>query len=259
MIGKNIKEESAEKADPLVSVIMPAFHAAGYIEKAIDSVFIQDVPLELIVIDDCSEDGLDEVMKKYRDYGNVIYLKNKKNIGVAGSRNRGVATASGKYIAFLDSDDWWEAGKLSKQLKVMEEEHVVLCSTGRELMEADGKPTEKIIPVREELSYRRLLYGNSINCSSVLVRAEAAREFPMLHDDSHEDYITWLKILKKYGRGRGINEPLLKYRLSENGKSRNKIKSARMTFAVYRYMGYGYIKSAYFFTGYALNGIRKYL
>ncbi|SCP95744.1 glycosyltransferase family 2 protein [Anaerobium acetethylicum] len=259
MIEKNKKEESAEKADPLVSVIMPAFQVAGYIEKAIESVFRQDVSLELIVIDDCSQDGLEEVMKKYSDYGNVIYLKNKKNMGVAASRNRGVAAASGRYIAFLDSDDWWEAGKLSKQLKVMEKEHVVLCSTGRELMEADGNSTGKIIPVKEVLSYRRLLYGNSINCSSVIVRAEAAREYPMLHDDSHEDYITWLKILKKYGSGRAINEPLLKYRLSENGKSRNKIKSARMTFAVYRYMGYGYIRSACFFTGYALNGIKKYL
>ena len=259
MIGKNIKEESAEKADPLVSVIMPAFQAAAYIEKSIESVFRQDVPLELIVIDDCSEDGLDEIMNRYRAQDKVTYLKNEKNMGVAASRNRGVAAASGRYIAFLDSDDWWEDGKLSKQLKVMEEEQVVLCSTGRELMEAGGNPTGKIIPVREELTYRRLLFGNSINCSSVLVRAEAAREFPMLHDDSHEDYITWLKILKKYGRGRGINEPLLKYRLSENGKSRNKIKSARMTFAVYRYMGYGYLKSAFFFAGYALNGIKKYL
>ena len=51
-------------------------------------------------------------------------------------------------------------------------------------------------------------------------------EFPMEHDDSHEDYITWLKILKKYGPAVGIDRPYLKYRLSEGGKSRNKLKSA---------------------------------
>ncbi len=74
-----------------------------------------------------------------------------------------------------------------------------------------------------------------------------ALEFPMEHDDSHEDYITWLKILRKYGCAAGINKPYLKYRLSEGGKSRNKLKSAAMTYNVYRYAGYGRIRSCIFF------------
>ena len=80
----------------------------------------------------------------------------------------------------------------------------------------------------------------------------------MEHDDSHEDYITWLKILKKYGNAVGINKPYLKYRLSEGGKSRNKLKSAKMTYKVYRYSGFGRLKSLLFFASYALNGIWKY-
>ena len=78
------------------------------------------------------------------------------------------------------------------------------------------------------------------------------------HDDSHEDYITWLKILKKYGPAVGIDRPYLKYRLSEEGKSRNKLKSARMTYHVYRYVGYGPVKSTCFFISYALHGLWKY-
>ena len=85
-----------------------------------------------------------------------------------------------------------------------------------------------------------------------------AREFPMEHDDSHEDYITWLKILRKYGCAAGINKPYLKYRLSEGGKSRNKLKSAAMTYNVYRYAGYGRIRSCIFFCSYAVHGIWKY-
>lgn len=80
----------------------------------------------------------------------------------------------------------------------------------------------------------------------------------MEHEDSHEDYIAWLRLLKKYGQACGINEPLLKYRLSGKGKSGGKLKSARMTFRVYRYMGFGMGKSLICFISYALNGIWKY-
>ena len=125
-------------------------------------------------------------------------------------------------------------------------------------MRPDGTSTGKYIPVKEKLTYRELLKHNSINCSSVLIKREVIKEFPMEHDDSHEDYITWLKILKKYHYGAGINEPLLKYRLSEGGKSRNKWKSAAMTYKVYRYMGLGRGKSAVLFVSYAVHGLWKY-
>ena len=119
--------------------------------------------------------------------------------------------------------------------------------------------TGKVIGVKEQITYRDLLRHNSINCSSVLLRTEVAREFPMEHEDSHEDYITWLRIMKKYGIAIGINEPLLKYRLTNSGKSGSKLKSAVMTFRVYRYMGFSWPKSAVCFISYALHGVWKYL
>ena len=179
-------------------------------------------------------------------------------MGAARSRNSGVLEARGEYIAFLDADDWWEEGKLTAQLELLEKTGYVLCSTGRELMKADGTDTGRYIPVKEKILYRDLLKHNSINCSSVVIRREAALEFPMEHDDSHEDYITWLKVLRKYGCAGGINLPYLKYRLSEGGKSRNKLKSAAMTYRVYRYAGYGHVKSCLFFASYAVHGILKY-
>ena len=80
----------------------------------------------------------------------------------------------------------------------------------------------------------------------------------MEHEDSHEDYIMWLKILQKYKTACGINEPLLNYRLSNTGKSGSKLKSAKMTFKVYRYMGFGIIKSLICFCSYAVHGVLKY-
>lgn len=243
---------------PLVSVIMPVYNGADFIRQAVDSVFCQEVPLELLVIDDCSTDRTKEVLAPYESRENFHYIRNPYNKGAAASRNLGVQKASGKYIAFLDADDWWEDGKLAAQLDVIERTRRVLCSTGRELMNPDGTSTGKYIPVDGTVSYRDLLKHNSINCSSVLLKRDAALAYPMEHDDSHEDYLTWLKILKAYGPAAGINKPYLKYRLSQGGKSRNKRKSAAMTYRVYRYMGYSPIISAVFFVSYALHGIWKY-
>lgn len=242
----------------MISVIMPVYNGAKYIKQAVDSVFIQDVPLELLVIDDGSTDGTEEVLSAYSGRKDFRYIKNEKNMGTAGSRNRGVKEAKGEYIAFLDADDWWGEGKLKAQLEVLERTGAVFCSTAREMMNPDGSSTGSMISVKEKISYRSLLSHNSINCSSVVIRREAMLEFPMEHDDSHEDYITWLRVLKKYGSAAGINIPYLKYRLSEGGKSRNKMKSAAMTYKVYRYMGYGTFKSVLFFISYAFHGVYKY-
>lgn len=243
---------------PLVSVVMPVHNGEKYIKDAVESVFDQKVPLELLVIDDGSADHTKEVLAAYMGREDFLYLRNEKNIGAAASRNRGIEHAKGKYIAFLDADDWWGKGKLQKQLEIMEKTGCVICSTGRELMYPDGTSTGKYIPVKERISYRELLKHNSINCSSVVVKKEVIQAYPMEHDDSHEDYITWLKILKKYRVGAGINQPLLKYRLSESGKSRNKWKSAAMTYKVYRYMGFGIMKSTILFISYAAHGLWKY-
>lgn len=242
----------------LVSVIIPAYRCAETICRAVDSALAQEVPMEILVLNDQSPDDLDHVMQQYEAEMAVHYIKNSTNLGASGTRNRGVKMAHGAYTAFLDADDWWEEGKLKKQLALMEREQVVLCSTGRELVTPDGKLTGRVIGVRERITYRSLLLHNCINCSSVLMRTEAAREFPMCHEDSHEDYITWLAVLKKYGCAAAVNEPLLKYRLTATGKSGSKLKSARMTYRVYRYSGFGVIPSCFLFCAYAVNGVLKY-
>ncbi len=242
----------------LVSVIMPAYKCAQYIHQALDSALCQDVPLEIIVINDCSPDHLDKVMKKYQNRPEVRYFHNETNLGVAKTRNRGVSIARGEYIAFLDADDIWAEGKLKKQLKLIREKDCVICSTARELMKMDGTLTGYVIPVKTDYTFFDLRLQNQVNCSSVLMKTEVAREFPMHHDDSHEDYLMWLEVLQKYRRGCAINEPLLKYRISDTGKSGSKLNSAKMTFLTYRYMNYGLFRSMLYFICYAFNGVKKY-
>ena len=244
---------------PVVSVIMPVYNGEKYIQKAIESVLIQKVDFELIIIDDCSTDRTGDIIARFAgNRSDIIVLKNEKNLGAAATRNRGIQKARGEYIAFLDADDWWMPKKLERQLALLKKTGLVLCSTARELMTSDGRPTGRIIHVKRRLTYHDLLYHNSINCSSVVVKREVILEFPMGYEDSHEDYITWLKILRKYGASCAIDEPLLTYRLSAGSKSGNKLKSAKMTYKAYRYMGFGYVKSTLCFISYAVHGVFKY-
>lgn len=244
--------------DSMISVVMPAYNCRGTIEQAIDSVLIQQVSLELLVIDDGSKETIDDIMEKYRSDSRVIFLKNEKNIGVSATRNKGVRKARGKYIAFLDSDDYWCPDKLSRQLELLEQKETVLCATGRELMTAEGELTGKVIPVKEIITYKDMLHQNWINNSSVLVKKEVLQEFPMEADELHEDYLLWLKVLKKYRAVYAINEPLLKYRVDNRSKSGNKLKSAVMTYKTYRKAGMGRVRSCVSFLHYAVAGVLKY-
>lgn len=241
-----------------VSVIMPAYNASRYIKEAIESVYCQNVNWELIIIDDASKDDTEGVVQQFLEDERVVYIKNEQNLGVAVSRNIGIQRAKGEYIAFLDSDDRWTKGKLERQLELMKEKNAVLCSTARALINETGELTGKIIPVKERITYKALLYSNCISMSSAMVQRQVALEFPMEQEHLHEDYIFWLRILGKYEVAYGINEPMLEYRMSLGSKSGNKLRSAAMTFGVYRYIGLNIFQSIYYFIGYAVNGVKKY-
>ncbi len=241
-----------------VSVVIPVYNGEKYIRQAVESVLVQDVSLDVFVIDDGSTDGTADVMSSFSDDERVHYLKNDRNLGVAQTRNRGVKLADAEYVAFLDADDWWEPGKLSAQLSLMREKSAVLCATARELINADGSTTGRVIGIPERIGYKDILKHNMIPCSAVLVKKEAMLKYPMEHDDSHEDYITWIKMIREYGFAVGIDKPFLKYRLSENSKSGSKFKSARMTYTAFRYAGLGVFSSMLHFVSYAFNGVKKY-
>lgn len=242
----------------MISVIIPAYNCQTTIGQAIDSALQQDGLLEVLVIDDGSTDDLSDVMETYAKDDRIRHLKNEKNMGPSATRNRGVQEARGEYIAFLDSDDYWESNKLARQYVLLQETGMVLCSTGRELMTHEGDLTGRVIPVKERITYEDMLNQNWINNSSVLVRRDVLLEFPMEADEVHEDYLLWLKVLKKYGTVCAINEPLLKYRMSKNSKSGSKFKSAIMTYRTYRKLGMNHWQAMKSFVSYAIAGVKKY-
>lgn len=190
----------------------------------------------------------------------VRIYRNRENRGVAETRNVGVKLAQGEYIALLDADDRWAPGKLAHQLSLLRETGACLCNTARLLIREDGSSTGHVIQTPERISLSMLKKTNYINCSSVLVRRDVLLRYPMRHGgDAHEDYLTWLMLLQEFDYVVGIDEPYLLYRLSAQGKSRNKCKAAQMTYRTYRYAGYGRLRSLWMMLPYMLHGVMKHL
>ncbi len=263
VLPKWIAEDAFEMCtgeDALISIVMPAYNASKTIAAAMDSVLIQTYPhWELIVIDDGSQDGTKSIAEQYaaRD-ARVRILTNEVNRGVSFSRKRGVESARGQWIAFLDSDDMWKENKLEKQLAAQRRTNAKLLFTASAYVNSEGVPIDWILHVPETISYRGLLKQNLISNSSVLVLKQVYQSCSVSGDDLHEDYACWLNFLKQGETAFGMDEPLLVYRLNKNSKSGNKIRSARMNWKTYRAIGLNLPETVYYMAWYTVRGIKKY-
>lgn len=131
---------------PTVSVIIPTYNRAGFITRAIESVLAQEFQdFELIVVDDGSSDGTDKVVARYRD-SRIMYQWQERGER-SRARNAGIALSRGKYIAFLDSDDWYLPNKLSDQVTALEERPAGgLALGGWSIVDESGRKIQEVSP-----------------------------------------------------------------------------------------------------------------
>ena len=116
---KTFKSGDSKMSNSLVSVIITTYNRIATLPRAINSVLKQTYTnLELIIVDDGSNDGTDKYIEQLND-SRLKYIRLGKNLGPAGARNAGVNAAKGKYIAFQDSDDEWDENKLAIQMEVL--------------------------------------------------------------------------------------------------------------------------------------------
>ena len=245
---------------PLVSVIVPAYRCEKTVEKSIRSALRQSLrEIEVIVVDDGSDDGTLPILERLQaEDARVQVIALSENDGVANARNRGVSAARADWIAFLDSDDVWSADKLARQLKEAEETDAALVYTAAECMDANDAPTGKVFRVPKTVAADRLLRGNDVVTSTVLVRRTAYERHPMECSHLHEDMICWYRILQDGAKAVGIDEPLVRYRVTQGSKTGNKRKSAAMMWNTYRYLGIAWFRRICCFAGYCLHGIKRY-
>jgi len=241
----------------MISIIMAAYNAENTIKSSIESVISQTYEdWELIIVDDCSKDSTQEIVKAYAEKDMRIHLyANERNIGASSTRNNGIARAVGEWIAILDSDDIWHMEKLEIQVSFMESIGAVISYTGTTYISKEGTTSDYVLRAKQRLTYSELLRRNLMSCSSVMVRRDVMKPFPV--GNMHEDYAVWLKILKEHDFAHGLDEPLLIYRMAGDSKSGKRLASAKMIYNTYRHVGYNWFWAALLTLRYSIHSISK--
>ncbi len=182
----------------LVSVIMPSYNTAEFIEKSVKSVINQTYTnWELIIVDDCSQDNTEEILKKYLADKRIRYYRNEANLGAAISRNRALKEAKGRWIAFLDSDDLWKREKLQKQIEFMEKNEYYFSYTNYVEIDENSKLTGTVVSGPEHITRRRMYDYCWPGCLTVMYDRRKVGDIQITDIKKNNDYAMWLEVIKK--------------------------------------------------------------
>ena len=236
-------------AKPLVSIIVPTYNVEAYITETIECVLNQTFKdWELVITDDCSTDSTVAIIQKYAENDSRIRLyQQEHNSGAAAARNNSIEKAEGRYISFLDSDDWWYPTKLEKQIKFMQETGYEFSFTAFEYADKDLNITG-VSHKPKKITKRGIKLGCNIGTPGVIYDTNRIGKMFMPKMRVSEDWVLWMKIIDKVGAAYSINEPLWKYRILPNSLSRNKFTMIKSNLLVYRrILGYSKAKATFVF------------
>lgn len=236
-----MKEES-----PLVSVIMPAYNSADFISESIHSVLQQTHQnWELLIIDDASQDNTVSLIKEFETLDSRIRLfQNTTNLGAGITRNLGIKTSQGAYIAFLDSDDLWLPKKLETQLKFMQAHDLSMTYSSYQLIDEQGNDLNKQVVALPKLTFQKLLKSNYVGNLTGIYNVDKLGKIYCPELRKRQDWAMWLTILQKIKSSKGISQPLAKYRIREKSISNNKVGLLKYNYLVYReFLKYSRLKS----------------
>ncbi|MBC2693931.1 MAG: glycosyltransferase [Desulfobacteraceae bacterium] len=188
------------KENPLVSVIIPTYNRGWILKEAIDSVLAQDfTDFELIVVDDGSTDNTHDILSSYKE--NIVVLR-QDNKGVSSARNRGIVSASGRFIAFLDSDDLWLSQKLLTQVHFFNANpEALICQTEeiwiRNSIRVNPKKRHKKLSGN---IFESSLYLCLVSPSAVMIKRSLFEKTGMFDESlpACEDYDMWLRVSCRY-------------------------------------------------------------
>ena len=183
---------------PLVSIIMPSYNTASFIAESIRAVCAQTLQdWELIIVDDCSEDNTDEVVKPFLEDPRIKYYKNKRNSGAALSRNKALSEAKRKWIAFLDSDDLWMPEKLEKQIDFMEKNDYHFSYTNYAEIDVDGKRNGITVTGPKRITKTGFFNYCWPGCLTVMYDRVTVGLIQIVDIKKNNDYAMWLKVCQK--------------------------------------------------------------
>lgn len=244
---------------PQVSIITPCYNSALYIDETIKSVINQTYSdWEIIITDDGSTDQSIDIIKQYND-PRIILLQTEKNGGAGHARNISLKKATGRYITFLDSDDYWEPTFLQKMVDFMQTNNHELVYSTYARCDENLNPTIADFEATKIITFNSLLRTCTFSLLSTMYDSKRVGKFYFPENTKREDHVMWLEVLKQIPNGYPIKECLAKYRMRATSVSRNKQNIIKDQYLVYKdYMKFSTIKSLYYTTQWALNGFKKY-
>ena len=219
-------------AQPLVSVVIPAYNVSTYIAEALDSVFIQDFKgYEVIVVNDGSTDTpqLEQVLEPFRNRIRYIYQDNR---GISAARNAALRVARGELIALLDADDVWHEGKLTDQLAFMKEGNFDMVYGDAVLIGDVPWPAGTTFmdrsPSNGPVTLNSLLdLSVTVVVSTVIMRRDLVELAGLFDEEDRnitEDFDLWLRLAHKGARIGYQTKILAGYRYRSDSISANRIK-----------------------------------
>jgi teichuronic acid biosynthesis glycosyltransferase TuaG len=219
----------------LVSVITPAWNAEKFVAATIRSVQAQTIAdWEMLIADDCSTDSTAVAVEAIAAQDHRVRLiRQPRNAGPALARQAAIEQASGRYLAFLDSDDLWLPHKLERQIPFMQSIRAALSFTAFRRISEDDAVVGVLKPIPESLSYVELLRNTAIATLTAVVDREVAGPVAM-KDEPYDDFCLWLSILKRGHRAYGLNEDLARYRVRGGSVSSRPLRSAGWVWHIYR-------------------------
>lgn len=182
----------------LVSIVMPSYNTAEFIGSSIKSVLNQTYTnWELLIVDDCSTDNTDDVVKPFLEDSRIKYFKNERNSGAAVSRNRALREAKGRWIAFLDSDDLWYPDKLKYQIAFMKKNGFHFSYTNYEEIDADGNKNGVKVSGPRHIDKRKMYDYCWPGCLTVMYDSNVVGLVQIADIKKNNDYAMWLKVIQK--------------------------------------------------------------
>lgn len=242
-----------------VTIITPLYNCSEFLDETLNSVLVQTYQnWEVIMVDDCSSDNSVLIAQEFVEKDHRIKLiQLEKNSGAAVARNKAIEAATGRFIAFLDSDDLWMPNKLEKQVQFMLDQNIAFSFSAYEKIDEKGVPFD-IVSVPEKINYKQLLKTNVIGCLTAMYDVEQLGKVYMPVNTKREDFATWLTILKQVDYAYGMPDVLAQYRVYASQSSAKKTKMAKENWRLYRDIEkLGLSKSAYYFLHYAVRGVLR--
>lgn len=206
----------------LVSIITPNYNCGRFVAETIKCVQQQTYQnWEMIIVDDCSSDNSEGIIKEYASTDNrIIFIQNEKNSGAAVSRNKALKVAKGKWIAFLDSDDLWRPDKLEKQIEFMEKYGYHFSYTCYQEIDEDSNETGVLVSGPNRVTKLGMYAFCWPGCLTVMYDREYLGLLQIEDIKKNNDYAMWLKVCEKTDCYL-LDECLAKYRRGRTGSVSN--------------------------------------